>query len=946
MRIEKLTIYGFGKHENRTIELGNQLVLFYGPNEAGKTTIQQFIIQLLFGFPTRNQTQLRYEPKTGGKYGGKLYLTDPYYGKLVIERTKGKSAGDVIVEFEDGHRGGDTELKQILRNYDRASFEAIFSFSIHELQGLDQLSESELSRTLLASGTTGIDALTDLENQLEKQMAELFKKNGRKPQINALVEELRDIEEQLKELRHRAELYSPAIERLQAIEQRLKVIEEVEAEMDQELKEIHRWQQAAPLVADQHRLTKQLDNLAITQFPAEGRRQMDRLVDKLTQTKADMEYLTNQRHLLTTADKADSLDAIENLLNRESDWHQLNLQLVQKRNETIELSEEREELLSLLGLTEQQAMAVDVSLNHEEQLLERLKELDVEEENQRFNQRNLQEEKNKLVRAEQDLSAFLVQEPTAKERLIAEEWPEISAQLAEAKAASKFQKSDTGQDQIVRFALFGLGLLVAAYGFIQSTALLIVIGLVAMAAGVWLFVKMRKPNELPANYAALIKKYSGKEWQYETLITKVAEFDRQLDSLMNRVETVKKNITSYVAVDSTAVAQEAYQQLLLEIGLKPDASRTMILELFSKLRKVHANYSRILRIQDEIDKLAMQQQEWMDKAQQACGKELAIAGLIATLRSEQSVRQQKKDQWNKQQSETHDLLEKIERLQAFQEQLEKEQQVLIAYALAEDVFDFYRLADQWDQKKRVEKELELVEGQLQAIGEIELPGDWESDHTQQAIEQRQEKMTELKAQRNKLLNEQADKQHLTQMLVTDTSYEEKLQHFEEKKAEFIDLAKQWSINKAIVEAINQTMSELKEKKLPAVLANAQLYFSKLTNGAYTELAMNRTGYFEAKRQDGTRFPISELSQATKEQAYLALRLSLAVSMKKSHPFPIIMDDAFVHFDRSRLQQMINLVTELQKEHQFIYFTCHDSMQQAWPNAQIINVAITERSVHS
>lgn len=128
MRIEKLTIYGFGKHENRTIELGDQLVLFYGPNEAGKTTIQQFIIQLLFGFPTRNQTQLRYEPKTGGKYGGKLYLTDPHYGKLVIERIKGKSAGDVTVEFEDGHRGGDAELKQVLRNYDRASFEAIFSF--------------------------------------------------------------------------------------------------------------------------------------------------------------------------------------------------------------------------------------------------------------------------------------------------------------------------------------------------------------------------------------------------------------------------------------------------------------------------------------------------------------------------------------------------------------------------------------------------------------------------------------------------------------------------------------------------------------------------------------------------------------------------------------------------------------------------------------------------
>ena len=160
------------------------------------------------------------------------------------------------------------------------------------------------------------------------------------------------------------------------------------------------------------------------------------------------------------------------------------------------------------------------------------------------------------------------------------------------------------------------------------------------------------------------------------------------------------------------------------------------------------------------------------------------------------------------------------------------------------------------------------------------------------------------------------------------------------------MAHRWSVNKAVVEAIKQTMDELKDKKLPAVLDNAQLYFNRLTTGAYKGLTMNMAGYFEAERQDGMYFRIAELSQATKEQAYLALRLSLAVSMKSSHPFPIIMDDAFVHFDRSRLQQMINLVTELQKEHQFIYFTCHEGMQQAWPNAQIIKVANTERSVHS
>src|SRR5690606_30461587 len=137
---------------------------------------------------------------------------------------------------------------------------------------------------------------------------------------------------------------------------------------------------------------------------------------------------------------------------------------------------------------------------------------------------------------------------------------------------------------------------------------------------------------------------------------------------------------------------------------------------------------------------------------------------------------------------------------------------------------------------------------------------------------------------------------------------------EEKKARFNDLAHQWWVNKAIAEAIRNTMDELKEKSLPAVLDKACVFFQRLTGGAYTAMEIHPDGHFEAIRRDHMRFRIAELSQATKEQAYLSLRLSLAVSMQKSHPFPIIMDDPFVHFDRLRLQQVIDLIKELQTDH--------------------------------
>lgn len=946
MKIEKMIIYGFGKHENRTIDLKGQMTLFYGPNEAGKTTMQQFIVQILFGFPARKGAQLRYEPKNGGKYGGQLHVTDPHYGKLVIERIKGKSAGDVTVWFEDGRRGEEAELKQVLRNYDRSSFEAVFSFSIHELQGLEGLSETELSRTLLASGTTGIDAVTSLESRLEKEMAMLFKKGGRNPEMNIRAEELRDIEGQLKEYRQRTELYSPYIERLQEIDWRLTAIEAEEAEADQELKKIGKWQQAAPLLADKSTLTEQLKALELVQFPLDGKRQMDRLVDKLSETKASVEYLARQQDTLPQIEAGEPAIVLENLLNRESDWHQLRLQLAKKREEHLELTEEREATLALLGLSEQQALAVDVSLSNEEQLLVRLQNLDVEEEDERFRLRNLQDAKGRLSQTEKELTVFLAGEPTGKERLAAEQWPAISAELAEAKAAEKFQTSSNGNSRMVNYALIVLGLAVASYGFSQSIVLLIVLGFAAIGAAAWLFLNTAKPGELSGQYQAVLKKYAGKESEYETISKKVAEFDYQLDGLMAKRDAIKKEIAAYSIEELQYPAKAAYGEMLKQIGLQAETSRTMVLELFGKLRKVHASHSRLQRIGREIELLAEQQKEWLRKAEAACGKELAISELLPSLRSELAFRRQKQEEYVKIKEQQSQLQQESSRLMAFQQQLENEQQVLLDYAQAKDAADFYQAADKWERKQQLERELDLVLGQLRTIGEIDLPEKWEPDDAAIALNRLQEHLAGLRTERNGLLAEQADKQQMTRMLLSDTSYEEKLQDFEEKKAEFTDLAKQWSINKAIVEAINQTMNELKEKKLPAVLANAQLYFSKLTAGAYSGLAMNMDGYFEAERQDGTYFRIAELSQATKEQAYLALRLSLAVSMKDSHPFPLIMDDAFVHFDRSRLQQMINLVTELQKDHQFIYFTCHEGMQQAWPNAQIIKVANTERSVHS
>ncbi|RNF39417.1 ATP-binding protein [Planococcus salinus] len=945
MRIEKAIIYGFGKHEDRTIEFNDQATIFHGPNEAGKTTIQQFIIQTLFGYPARNLSLQRYEPKSGGKYGGQLHINDQVYGKVIIERVKGKSAGDVTVFFEDGRRGSEEQLKLLLRNYDRSSFEAVFSFSIHELQGLEKMTEEELSRTLLASGTTGIDTIAKMETRLEKEMAGLFKKGGRNPDMNILIEELKEIDREIKDYRARIEQYEPSVRRVKEIEQRLEKVSREEKRVSDELKQAEKWFQAAPLIERKKNLDEKIAGLPNRDFPADGSRRMDRIIDRISETRAQLEHVEQEMASLN-ADSfvSPELDQIEHLLNQESEWHQLRALLRQKTEEAEQLADDQERLMALVGMEEQEILKSDVSLNKEEQLVEFIQKADVEEENRRYHQRKLAEEQEKANELEKEWNAFLQHQPSAGERAGAQKWSSAKVQLAEARAAKRIQGPIKNPG--ANYLLIVLGALGLVYGILQTNYPVAVIALLVAVAGVWQVVKSGKNLPSTDGYEEVLKEYEGRESEFETLVRRLDIYDRKAEDMKRDLEAAKKRVAQLSSDPEKLSAKQAYEQFLAEMGIDPSSNRSVVLDLFEKLREIQAIHSRRQRVKEETAGATAQLNKWLLKAEQATGKTVDADGLYAMLRSEYHARQQRLSAHQQQLEKLEELENQQKQLETLSDQLEKDRRHLLTEAGVEETEDFYRAWEANMKRKELVQERSPVDAQLETLGKVEKPLSFDDSSAADYIADQEGLLANLAEERKELLAEQADRQQSINALLSDQAYEEKLQQFEEKKAELAGLAKRWSVDKAITEAIRQTMEELKEKKLPAVIAIAQQYFNKLTEGAYEQLEINPDGYFEAIAPEGLRFHIAELSQATKEQAYVALRLALVQSMRESHPFPVIMDDAFVHFDRSRLQQMINLLTELQQQHQFIYFTCHDTMQQIWPNAGVIEVATNERGIHT
>ena len=82
MKINNLKINGFGKLENKEINLSENINLIYGKNEAGKTTLLKFISGMFYGISkNKNKKEIpdyeKYKPWKAEEYSGKIeYVLD------------------------------------------------------------------------------------------------------------------------------------------------------------------------------------------------------------------------------------------------------------------------------------------------------------------------------------------------------------------------------------------------------------------------------------------------------------------------------------------------------------------------------------------------------------------------------------------------------------------------------------------------------------------------------------------------------------------------------------------------------------------------------------------------------------------------------------------------------------------------------------------------------
>ena len=101
MKLQSLSIQGFGKFRNFTLDLSEGLNIIYGLNEAGKSTLHAFIEGMFYGFidGTKKKRSFlgaheKYAPRDNAPYQGSLTFTHEG-GKYRLERNFAKRKGFV-----------------------------------------------------------------------------------------------------------------------------------------------------------------------------------------------------------------------------------------------------------------------------------------------------------------------------------------------------------------------------------------------------------------------------------------------------------------------------------------------------------------------------------------------------------------------------------------------------------------------------------------------------------------------------------------------------------------------------------------------------------------------------------------------------------------------------------------------------------------------------------
>lgn len=985
LKITSLRIYGFGKLENVVMEnLSPNIQVIYGENEAGKSTVMAFIQAILFGFPAKNQQDLRYVPKKGFKYGGKLVIETNDERKITIERVAGRSSGDVTVQDEQGNP---CNLNDVLGGLDKTMYKGIFSFNIMDIQNLQLIDSEQLGGYLFSSGLMGSEQLHKLSRELAKDQDERFKPNGRKPVINKLLTSLKEQERVVHQWKEKMGQYDRLQKDMNQYDIALKETQINKEDIEQKIKETEAMLTIQPLVNRMEILELQIAAVGnVESFPRDGLARLEKwqtevvfYQSKFEKMKKELEEKEREiEQIWVNEEVLQKEETIKSLVTLLPTYQQSKDQLSLLETEIAQLEKRVEGWKRDLEWTEKtdyELEAIPTSLASKGSLRELLKtHHEIHIQKQRLDEQ-FQFAKEELEAQEERVKDLEQEQLPNHEVLKMKEMVELEEKdtlhkeihlteqlLNQLKKQLDVQKRyDYNEDrkgkQIAVISII-LGIVGFLYFFIQNQLISSLLCLILFSLLTITFGRKTKNQD---NQNELIREkdelHSKLEFLKDKLYSndthgKVEDYQKALAKNEQVIQLLQKERLLLSQCDRTynRIIQQFEEWEGKNFSLQDDwhkwthslslaqISPTFMEEAYDKVVQLKGALSdkrelveRQHHYQLVVNKFQMELNALLDENNETNSR-LTTEEVFTQLRVdlEENVVKQKTKQQIQEQIDV--LTEELEGLSQHKYEASKQIQHLYEQAKVKDEEAFRHKNQQYVEKIELEKEIALLKSQLVQMEnsyQLRLTDSKPMDIWKAEKAELEETLKTIREKQSQLIENRTATKETIRLLEESGTYSEAVQQFELSKSKLQEHARKWAIHATAAHLLGKTMDYYRTVKLPKVLQYASDNFRFLTKGHYLSiLDAKNERTLKVQHADGTKFEPKELSQATVEQLYISLRVAVAQVWSEEQKLPFLMDDSFVNFDEQRTNLAIKLINRLALQgYQFLFFTCHHHIKE-------------------
>lgn len=239
MKIKELNLISFGKFQNKTISLQDGINIIYGENEAGKTTIHNFINGMFYGFLRPNvkrtfylEEHAKYKPWNKEDYSGIISFSQDKEDYR-IERRFTKGEEETLVLIEDTGE----DISQNIDNGDRGRVlqpgfqffgfnDTIYNNTI-SISQLGNKPEDELAnqvRDKLINISTSLDDRLSVDGALEdldRKLKEIGSSRAPTSIYSRTERKLRELKEEKKSIERLREEYEELLSKDIELEEKL-----------------------------------------------------------------------------------------------------------------------------------------------------------------------------------------------------------------------------------------------------------------------------------------------------------------------------------------------------------------------------------------------------------------------------------------------------------------------------------------------------------------------------------------------------------------------------------------------------------------------------------------------------------------------------------------------------------------------------------------------------